>query len=67
MLTKKNVILPYGFKPTDKQKRRLNNGCVVRKCKLCGAFFTTYVTKMQELCMPCYTRFKPVRPVKLKR
>ena len=61
--TRKEQDLPFGFVPTDKQKRRLKNGCVVRKCEMCGDYFTTKPNKNQCLCMRCYTKYKRTRPV----
>ena len=63
MLIKKIKDLPFGFVPTDKQKRRLKNGCIVRACQICGKYYTSKPDKNQGLCMGCYTKHKKVRPV----
>jgi len=63
MLIKKIQDLPFGFKPTDKQKRRLKNGCIVRVCQICKEYFTTRPDKNQRLCMSCYQKHKTSRPL----
>jgi len=63
MLIKKIKDLPFGFVPTDKQKRRLKNGCIVRVCQICGEYFTTRPDKNQGLCMLCYQKHKTSRPL----
>jgi protein-arginine kinase activator protein McsA len=53
MLLKDNIKLPYGFKPTKKQLRRINNGCIVKRCQNCGDYFTSK-RKKQFYCSNCY-------------
>lgn len=55
MLIKKKVKIPKDFKPTKKQKRRIKEGCIVRRCE-CGNYFTTKPELFQFLCLDCYRK-----------
>ena len=62
MLIKKNIQLPNDFKPTPKQKWRIQQGYIVRRCQNCGKYFTTKPEKNQFYCHLCQNKNKAIPP-----